>query len=28
LYASLHTGTTAWYVLAAQHRDPFAALGP
>ena len=28
LYASLHTGTTAWYVLAAQDRDPFTSLRP
>lgn len=26
LYASLHTGTTSWYVLAAQGRDPFTSL--
>jgi hypothetical protein len=26
LYASLHTGTTSWYVLAAQDRDPFTSL--
>ncbi|MGH2864420.1 MAG: hypothetical protein ACRDJX_04130 [Solirubrobacteraceae bacterium] len=26
-YASLHTGATAWYLLAAQHVDPFLAIG-
>ena len=25
-FASLHTGATAWYVLAAQHVDPFLAI--
>jgi hypothetical protein len=26
LYASRHTGTTAWFLLAAQGRDPFSSL--
>jgi hypothetical protein len=26
-YASLHTGATAWYLLAAQGVDPFRAIG-
>jgi len=26
-YASLHAGATAWYLLAAQHVDPFLAIG-
>jgi hypothetical protein len=26
--ASLHTGTTAWYILAARKVDPFAAMSP
>jgi hypothetical protein len=25
-FASLHTGATSWYVLAAQHVDPFTAI--
>ncbi len=25
-YASLHTGATAWYLLALQHADPFGVL--
>jgi hypothetical protein len=25
-YASLHTGTTAWYILAARKADPFALI--
>jgi hypothetical protein len=27
-FASLHTGASAWYVLAAQQVDPFLATGP
>jgi hypothetical protein len=26
-YASLHTGATAWYILAAERVDPFLAIG-
>jgi hypothetical protein len=26
VYASLHTGTTAWYILAAQRIDPFSGV--
>lgn len=25
-YASLHTGTTAWYILAARRADPFSLI--
>ncbi len=28
VYASLHTGTTAWYVLAAHHVHPLSATTP
>src|SRR5580700_488670 len=27
-YTSLHTGATAWYILAAEHVDPFFAILP
>lgn len=27
-YASLHTGTTAWYILAAERINPFAVIPP
>ena len=26
VYASLHTGTTAWYILAAKHIDPLSGV--
>jgi hypothetical protein len=28
VYASLHTGTTAWYILAARHVNPLSATTP
>jgi hypothetical protein len=28
VYASLHTGTTAWYILAAHHVNPLSATTP
>jgi hypothetical protein len=28
VYASLHTGTTAWYILAARGIDPLSATTP
>jgi hypothetical protein len=28
VYASLHTGTTAWYILAARHINPLSATTP